>query len=188
MQNPQTQSPHLSKRDDGTAPHQPGAGVLFLREEELRIAQDKLFFAFRDLNASADVILAGLGLGRAHHRTLHWIGRKPGLTVGELLGLLGVTKQSLTRVLGPLMQAGYVAQAPGARDRRQRLLNLTETGAALERQLFECQRERLLAAYREAGGPAVDGFRRVLRGLTKEDGRKYLDAVEGRGRGGRAPG
>jgi DNA-binding MarR family transcriptional regulator len=151
---------------------------LFLREEELRIAQDMLFFAIRDLTASADNILAELGYGRAHHRTLHWVARKPGLKVGELLSILGITKQSLTRVLGPLIREGYITQIPGAQDRRQRLLSLTEKGAALERKLFESQRERLLAAYREAGGPAVEGFRRVLRGLTLQEGRNYIDSLD----------
>jgi DNA-binding MarR family transcriptional regulator len=157
-----------------------GAGLLFLREEELRIAQDKLFFAIRDLTEAADAILAELGYGRAHHRALHWIGRKPGLKVGELLSILRITKQSLTRVLGPLISEGYVEQMQGQRDRRERLLRLTEKGGVLERKLFESQRERLLAAYREAGGPAVEGFRRVLRGLTKDEGRKYLDLLEGK--------
>ena len=165
-----------------TAPHaghgQPGAGLLFLREEEFRIAQDKLFFAMRDLNASADAILHEIGMGRAHHRALHWIGRLPDLKVGELLLILSITKQSLARVLGPLIREGYVEQSKGKVDRRQRLLVLTEKGAALERRLFECQRERLAAAYREAGGPAVEGFRRVLRGMTAEQGRKYLDMIE----------
>lgn len=172
-----TQSPRPPKREGG-AHGQPGAGLLFLREEELRIAQDKLFFAMRDLNAAADAILAELGYGRAHHRALHWIGRTPGLKVGELLAILGITKQSLTRVLGPLIQGGYVTQAPGQRDRRQRLLTLTPQGAALEWRLFETQREQLLAAYREAGGAAVEGFRRVLHGLTKQEGRKYFERLE----------
>ena len=60
-----------------SSPALPGAGLLFLREEELRIAQDMLFFALRDLTDAADSILAELGYGRAHHRTLHWIARKP---------------------------------------------------------------------------------------------------------------
>jgi len=189
MQDALTQSPPPPKRDSGPSHAHPGAGLLFLREEEIRIAQDKIFFALRDLTESADTLLAELGFGRAHHRTLHWIGRKPGLKVGELLSILGITKQSLTRVLGPLIRQGYVAQAQGQKDRRQRLLSLTERGAALERRLFECQRERLLAAYREAGGPAVEGFRRVLRGLTKEQGRNYIDTLDAsRAKGPRAGG
>ncbi|HQT45741.1 MAG: MarR family transcriptional regulator [Acidocella sp. 20-63-7] len=180
MQDPLTQAPRSVKRETapGAAHTQPGSGLLFLREEELRIAQDMLFFAMRDLTASADSILSELGYGRAHHRTLHWVARKPGLKVGELLSILGITKQSLTRVLGPLIREGYITQVPGAQDRRQRLLSLTEKGTALERKLFESQRERLLAAYREAGGPAVEGFRRVLRGLTLQEGRNYIDTLD----------
>jgi len=170
------------KRDTpAPMPHAlPGGGLLFLREDELRLAQDMIFFALRDLAQAPDAILAEFGYGRAHHRTLHWIARKPGLKVGELLSILGITKQSLTRVLGPLIQDGYVAQIPGAVDRRQRLLTLTEKGAALERKLFEVQRERLVAAYREAGGTAVEGFRRVLRGIISQQGREYIDNQDSR--------
>jgi hypothetical protein len=42
-----------------------GAGLLFLREEEIRLAQDMLFFAYRDFTRSADEVLEGLELGRA---------------------------------------------------------------------------------------------------------------------------
>src|SRR5580692_12968259 len=96
-----------------------GSSLLFLREEEIRQAQDLLFFAYRDFTNAADVILDELGLGRAHHRALHFIGRNPGITVTDLLGILRITKQSLARVLTVLMGFGYVSQTPGRTDRRQ---------------------------------------------------------------------
>jgi DNA-binding MarR family transcriptional regulator len=65
---------------------------------------------------------------------------------------------------------------PGREDRRQRLLSLTPSGAALERRLFERQRARLAPAWREAGPEAVEGFRRVMRGIMDETGRAYIDA------------
>ena len=37
-----------------------GRNLLFLREEELRLAQDLLFFGYRDFTAGADEILAEL--------------------------------------------------------------------------------------------------------------------------------
>ncbi len=152
----------------GPDPRAPaGSNLLFLREEQMRLAQDMLFFAYRDFTGAADAILDELGLGRAHHRALHFIGRSPGMTVGDLLAILRITKQSLARVLTTLVEQGYVAQSPGRSDRRQRLLSLTEAGQALERRLFERQRERLAVAYREAGGPAVEGFRRVMRGVME---------------------
>ncbi len=155
-----------------------GSNLLFLREEEMRIAQDLLFFAYREFTNVADVILEELGLGRAHHRALHYIGRNPGITVSDLLAILSITKQSVARVLSALVERGYVVQATGRTDRRQRLLSLTASGQALERRLFERQRERLAQAYREAGGAAVEGFRRVMRGIMNDSGRRYIDQAE----------
>jgi DNA-binding MarR family transcriptional regulator len=97
--------------------------------------------------------------------------------VGDLLGILGITKQSLGRVLQPLVEEGYVTQTPGRTDRRQRLLALTDKGAALERRLFERQRETVMRAYREAGPAAVEGFRRVMRGMMGEDARAACDLL-----------
>ncbi len=163
-----------------------GTSLLFLREEEMRLAQDLLFFAYRDFTGAADRLLAETELGRAHHRALHFIGRHPGITVSQLLGLLRITKQSLARVLSLLVGRGYVTQTPGRSDRRQRRLSLTQAGAGLERQLFERQRERLAAAYREAGGAAVEGFRRVMRGIMDETARSYMERAEQQAREPRA--
>jgi len=167
-----------SRASDGKTPAAAGTNLLFLREEEIRTAQDLLFFAYRDFTNAADVILVELGLGRAHHRALHFIGRNPALPVSDLIGILRITKQSLARVLSELMEKGYVAQTQGRADRRQRLLTLTPAGQALERRLFERQRERLVAAYREAGVGSVEGFRRVMRGIMDADARSYMDHAE----------
>ncbi len=163
---------------EAKVPGAAGSSLLFLREEEIRLAQDLMFFAYRDFTNAADLILQELDLGRAHHRALHYIGRNPGITVSDLLGILKITKQSLARVLTALVEQGYVAQTPGRSDRRQRLLALTPSGEALERRLFERQRERLTAAFREAGGSAVEGFRRVMRGIMNEAARAYIDEAE----------
>ncbi len=141
----------------------------FPREADIRLAQDLLFFAYRDFTNAADVALEELGLGRAHHRALHFIGRNPGITVSELLAILRITKQSLARVLGALLDQGYVAQAQGDQDRRQRLLTLTPSGQVLERRLFERQQARLAVAYRHAGAAAVEGFRGVMLGIMDQE-------------------
>ena len=138
-------------------------------EDELRQGIELLFFAYRDFTAEPDTILAQYDFGRAHHRVIHFVGRHPKMTVGELLGILRITKQSLSRVLGQLVRQGFIVQRPGARDRRQRLLDLTQKGRELERQLSEPQRVRVANAYRQAGARAVEGFRRVLLGIIAEE-------------------
>jgi DNA-binding MarR family transcriptional regulator len=137
-----------------------------------------LFFAYRDFTNAADVLLEEMGLGRAHHRVLHFVGRNPGMTVSELLGILRITKQSLARVLGDLVTRDLVAQAPGGTDRRQRLLTLTATGAALERRLFARQRARLAPAFRAAGPEAFAGFQAVMRAIMDPEARALLDAAD----------
>ena len=143
--------------------------ALFLREEELRRGIELMFFAYRDFTGEADSILAEQNMGRAHHRAIYFIGRNPGIKVSDLLTILCITKQSLSRVLSGLMNDGYVTQKQGPSDRRQRLLYLTGTGTALEARLTSVQGRRVAAAYREAGVDAVDGFQRVLRGLLDND-------------------
>ena len=143
--------------------------ALFLREEELRRGIELMFFSYRDFTGEADAILAEQDMGRAHHRAIYFIGRHPGITVSDLLGILNITKQSLSRVLSGLMKNGFVSQKIGVTDRRQRLLYLTETGVELEARLTTLQGRRFAAAYREAGAEAVDGFQQVLRGLMDQD-------------------
>jgi DNA-binding MarR family transcriptional regulator len=151
------------------------ATLLFLREEELRQAIELLYYAYRDFTAEPDAMLARYGFGRAHHRVIYFVGRHPQMSVSDLLGILRITKQSLSRVLGQLVRQGFIQQRPGSRDRRQRLLELTEKGVELERQLSENQRQRIAKAYREAGAQAVEGFRKVMLGIisTEADRRRF---------------
>jgi DNA-binding MarR family transcriptional regulator len=151
------------------------SGPLAARDEAIRQGIELLFFAYRDFTAEPDAILAQYGFGRAHHRVVHFVGRHPQMTVGELLGILRITKQSLNRVLGQLVRQGFIVQHRGAQDRRQRLLELTPSGRELEHRLSELQRARVAAAFSKAGAPAVEGFRAVLLGIiaAEDDRRRF---------------
>jgi DNA-binding MarR family transcriptional regulator len=152
------------------------ANPLFLREEELRQGIELLFFAYRDFTSEADSMLVNFGFGRAHHRVIYFVSRNPGITVSELLGILKITKQSLSRVLSQLIKDGFIDQTQGTKDRRQRLLTLTDKGIQLERKISEAQRARIARAYREAGAQAVEGFRKVMIGIMDaEDQYRFAD-------------
>ena len=151
--------------------------ALFLREEELRRGIELMFFAYRDFTGEADSLLAEQNMGRAHHRAIYFIGRNPGITVSELLAILNITKQSLSRVLSALVETGHVEQQTGPEDRRQRLLYLTKTGTELEARLTEVQGRRFARAYREAGMTAVEGFQRVLQGLLDTETRQQAGDI-----------
>ncbi|WP_120498826.1 MarR family winged helix-turn-helix transcriptional regulator [Kiloniella sp. EL199] len=148
-----------------------GPNPLFLRTDEIMQAIELLFFAYRDFTGEPDELLAEYGFGRAHHRVIHFVGRHPGMTVSELLSILQITKQSLSRVLSQLVSEGFIKQTPGVIDRRQRLLKLTEKGLELDEKLFNVQRQRIVKAYKESGVEAVAGFRSVLMNMMEESDR-----------------
>lgn len=155
-----------------------GANQLFLREEELRQGMEMLFYAYREFTAEADAVLTELGFGRAHHRVIYFVGRHPEISVSELLAILRITKQSLSRVLGELVNDGYILQETDVADRRRRLLRLAPKGVELERRLSETQRQRVARAYRRAGFEAVAGFRTVMLGLMGDGDRAKFTAPD----------
>ena len=160
---------------------QGGENLLFLTDEQLRQGIEAMFFAYRGFTADPDRILATMDYGRAHHRALHFIARSPGTTVNNLLGILGVTKQSLNRVLRTLIENGLVDSQIGATDKRERNLFLTEEGIALERKISDAQRARMRAAYRAAGPEAVAGFRQVLEAMMEPELRKMYYRIRENG-------
>jgi DNA-binding MarR family transcriptional regulator len=157
-----------------------GENLLFLTDEQLRKGIEAMFFAYRGFTADPDRILEQHGYGRAHHRALHFINRTHGTTVNNLLALLGVTKQSLNRVLRTLIADGLVESRVGRTDRRERNLFLTEEGRKLERALSEAQRERMRSAYRAAGPQAVAGFRQVLEAMMDDEIRHQYASLRDR--------
>ena len=142
-----------------------GSNLLFLRESELRLAQDLLFFGYRDFTAGPDRLLAELNMGRAHHRVLHFVHRNPGLTIAALLDILKITKQSLNRVLKELIEKGYVEQRAGLTDRRQRLLFPTARGEALALDLARLQTDRITRAIAESGPAVAQAAGQFLRAM-----------------------
>ena len=156
---------------------QGGESLLFLTDEQLRQGIEAMFFAYRGFTADPDRILATMAYGRAHHRAIHFVARSPGTTVNNLLGILGVTKQSLNRVLRTLVEDGLVESRVGTNDKRERHLYLTEEGEALERKLSDAQRARMRTAYRTAGPEAVAGFRQVLEAMMDPDLRRRYYAI-----------
>ena len=124
-----------------------------------------LFFAYRDFVGDPDRILENIGFGRAHHRVLHFVDRQPGLTIAELLDILRITKQSLSRVLKELLDQNYVEQRPGVSDRRQRRLFTTPEGKRLARDLARLQTERFTRALGALGPEARPGAIEFLLGM-----------------------
>ena len=133
------------------------------------------FFAYRDFTSDPDEMLADYGFGRAHHRILHFVNRRPGLTVAELLDVLKITKQSLARVLKQLIDTGHVIQVQGPRDRRQRELYPTAKGRTLALDLARPQSRRIREALREAAPSDREAIERFLKAMVNPELRPQID-------------
>src|SRR4051794_35289186 len=154
-----------SATDHQAAPHEAG------RREPIWDLIELLFFAYRDFVSDPDEVLEKFGFGRAHHRVLHFVNRNPGMKVADLLDILRITKQSLGRVLKQLIDEGYVVQKEGERDRRQRLLYVTDKGEALAMKLARLQTARLTQALADVGSGAHEAARKFLAAIIDADNR-----------------
>ena len=146
-------------------------------ETKLLEFAELLFFAYRDFTRDPDAILKDFGFGRAHHRVLHFVNRHSGLRVADLLDILTITKQSLSRVLKQLIDKGYIVQQAGASDRRERLLFPTGKGRALAERLAAPQLVRLQEALKAAGPGPEPILRRFLEAMINAEERPKVSTI-----------
>ncbi len=136
-----------------------------------------LFFAYRDFVADADRLLERYKFGRAHHRVLHFVNRRPGLTIAELLDVLRITKQSLNRVLKELVNQGYVEPRAGSPDRRQRHLHVTAAGKELAQELAQTQSRRFVAALDQLPADGRENAIKFLLSMIDETERDHIASL-----------
>lgn len=166
-------APEAKRRGNGGAARKKAS----LPEAKLLEFAELLFFAYRDFTRDPDAILKDFGFGRAHHRVLHFVNRHSGLRVADLLDILNITKQSLSRVLKQLIDKGYIVQQAGSSDRRERLLFPTDKGRALAERLAAPQSVRLAAAL-EAAGPGAEAIlRRFLEAMVNAEERPKVSSI-----------
>jgi len=159
------------------APAEPREGKAPAPDARLITIIELLFFAYRDFTRDADAILAKFGLGRAHHRVLHFVDRNPGLRVADLLEILKITKQSLAPVLKQLIDAGWIVQQTGIADRRERRLRATARGSVLARRLDQLQAARVSGALAACGRGNEDALRRFLFTMISAEERGRVETL-----------
>jgi DNA-binding MarR family transcriptional regulator len=167
----------LLSRHRAPAGQSPGRSPAASPDPHLITFVELLFFAYRDFTREADAVLAEFGLGRAHHRVLHFVHRHPALRVADLLEILKITKQSLARVLKELVDQGWIVQKAGERDRRQRLLYTTEKGAELASRLNSLQSRRVAHALAQAGAGSDAVAARFLFNMITREERALVEAL-----------
>ena len=102
-------------------------------ERHKRLASPCLCNALRQASRAVsrlyDEELRGVGLRTTQYSLLRVLARAGQVRQGDLSGLTSLDETTLTRNLRPLIDSGWVAIGAGE-DRREKLVRLTEAGAA----------------------------------------------------------
>ena len=146
---------------------------IFLEEKEIRKLMELLFFSYRDFTAGPDEILEKIQFGRAHHRIIYFVGKHNEITIKELLKILKITKQSLSRVLNQLVKRKYINMTVGS-DKRTKNLILTQTGIELEKKLSNIQITKIRNILQNANENDINGFKKILFAMIDSEEKKFL--------------
>ncbi len=144
---------------------------LFLNEKEIRKIIELMFFSYRDFTAGPDKVLEKINFGRAHHRVIYFVGKQNNLTIKELLSILQITKQSLSRVLNQLVNENFVVLSVG-QDKRTKNLSLTKKGFELEKKLSHIQISKIYNILKEFDEKDINGFKKVLFSMIDDKNKK----------------
>ena len=148
----------------------------FLNEKEIRKVIELFFFSYRDFTSGPDKILEKLKFGRAHHRAIYFVGKKNNITIKELLVVLKITKQSLSRVLNQLVEEGYIIVSSGL-DKRTKSLSLTEKGKKLELELSTIQIKKIKKVLNNFSEENINGFKKILYEMIDINNKKIFEQL-----------
>ena len=149
---------------------------LFLSDREIKKVIELLFFSYSDFIAGPDKFLEKIKFGRAHHRIIYFVGKKNNITIKDLLAILQITKQSLSRVLNQLVSEGYINVTTG-NDKRTKNLSLTKKGVDLENKLSNIQVNRIKKIISKAKEEDIYGFKKILYAMIEEDNKRKFNEL-----------
>ena len=94
-----------------------------------------------------------------------------GITIGELLNKLKITKQSLNRILRDLIKIKVITFKKNGKDSRVKHVYLNEKGEKIFDEIFSKQKKRIYNALLNSSAKEVVDFNNVLKKLINSDER-----------------
>ena len=137
--------------------------LLYLKDEQIKDFIQLLFYAYRETFSDPKEILSKKFFGPAHLRALNLIERHPGISLGELMFKLKITKQSLNRVLRELIKSKMIKQVKDHNDTRRRNLFLNKEGKIFFETVYNAQKKRIFNALKNSEPESVVKFKEVLK-------------------------
>ena len=136
--------------------------LLYLKDEQIKDFIQLLFYAYRETFSDPKEILSKKYFGPAHLRALNLIERNPGISLGEIMFKLKITKQSLNRVLRELLRVKMIKQIKDDDDTRRKNIYLDIEGKSFFNKVYESQKKRIFYALKNSDPKSVIQFKEVL--------------------------
>ncbi len=140
--------------------------LLYLKDEQIKDFIQLLFYAYRETFSDPKKVLSKKFFGPAHLRSLNLIERHPGISLGELMFKLKVTKQSLNRVLRDLIKSKMIKQVKDENDTRKKNLFLDKEGKIFFDTVYKAQKRRIFNALKNSNAESVIKFKQVLKRIV----------------------
>ena len=140
--------------------------LLYLKDEQIKDFIQLLFYAYREIFSDPKELLSKKYFGPAHLRSLNLIERHPGISLGELMFKLKVTKQSLNRVLRDLIKSKMIKQIKDEHDTRKKNLFLNKEGRIFFDIVYKSQKKRIFNALKNSNSDSVLKFKEVLKKIV----------------------
>jgi DNA-binding MarR family transcriptional regulator len=145
--------------------------LLYLKDEQIKEFIEKLFLSYRDTFSDSKSVLDKYSLGIAHNKVLHILSTYKGITIGELLNKLKITKQSLNRILRDLIKIDVITFQKDQKDTRVKHVYLNAKGEKIFDEIFSKQKIRIYRALLSSTSKEVVDFNNVLKKLINSNER-----------------
>ena len=145
--------------------------LLYLKDEQIKEFIEKLFLSYRDTFSDSKSVLDKYSLGIAHNKVLHILSTYKGITIGELLNKLKITKQSLNRILRDLIKIDVITFQKDQKDTRVKHVYLNTKGEKIFDEIFSKQKKRIYRALLSSTSKEVVDFNNVLKKLINSNER-----------------
>jgi len=147
---------------------------LFLKNEELKTTLELLFFLSKDLDNNIAPILKEVGYNKTHFSVIFLSSKSFSLTIKELLSILNIRKQSLSKVINKLKEDGIIFLKESKRDKRKKNIYLTKKGMKIEKKINQQHLNKIAFAYKNAGTETINSFKKILINLISNKSKKIL--------------
>ena len=137
--------------------------LLYLKDDQIKDFIRLLYYAYRETYSDPKEILSKRFFGPAHLRTLNLIESNPGISLGELIFKLKITKQSINRVLRDLLKSKMIKQIKHDTDTRKKKLYLDKEGKIFFEIVYKKQKKRIFNALKNSEPESVIKFKEVLK-------------------------